>query len=71
MPGPITQAAIALLARDRVREIKDALGAKSKNGLKFSDLEKQLKYLAEQTYDIMTSTEEQPNPPSDQRPFVL
>ncbi len=26
---------------------------------------------APSTYDIMTSTEEQPNPPSDQRPFVL
>ena len=63
MPGPISYAAIALLARDRVREIRDAMAAKAANGTQVRDVERQIKYLAEIAYDTMTTGQPTLEPP--------
>ncbi len=55
MPGPITHTAVALLARDRIRQIRDALRAKEKNGRKVNDIERQVRYLAEKAFTAMTN----------------
>jgi hypothetical protein len=57
MPGTLTYAAIALMARDRLRQIRDALRAKQTNGLRFTDIEKQILYLAEKAYDRTSLTQ--------------
>ena len=55
MPGPITYAAVALLARDRVRRLQTALQAKKANGRRFSEVEKHLLYLCGQTLHIINT----------------
>src|SRR5712691_2234164 len=54
MPGPLTYAAIALLARDRVGQIQSALQAKVDNGLVINDIERQVLYLAQRAHDMMS-----------------
>src|SRR5436190_17946077 len=54
MPGAITHAAIALLARDRIRQIRDALRAKETNGRVVNDIERQVRYLADKALAAMS-----------------
>ena len=63
MPGPITYAAISLLARDRIRQIRDALRAKEKNGRTVNDIERQIRYLAEQAFTAMSNATPTLEPP--------
>lgn len=55
MPGPITYSAIALLARDRLQQLRRSLRSKIENGRRVSDLERQLAYLAEQAERLMSA----------------
>jgi hypothetical protein len=54
MPGPITHAAVALLARDRLGQIRDALAAKIANGTQVNDIERHVQYLARRAHDMMS-----------------
>jgi hypothetical protein len=54
MPGPLTYAAIMLMARDRLRHIRDALRAKRDSGRRVADIERRVLHLAEQAYDMMS-----------------
>ena len=67
MPAPITQAAVALRARDRLRQVRDRLKAKI-DALTATDLEKQVHHLAAQAYDAMSRPEPTVAPP--QRPYM-
>ena len=63
MPGPITHTAVALLARDRIRQIRDALRAKERNGRVVNDIERQVRYLAEKAFTAMTNATPTIEPP--------
>jgi hypothetical protein len=54
MPGPLTYAAIMLMARDRLRHIRDALRAKRDSGRQVRDIERRVLHLAEQAYEMMS-----------------
>ena len=64
MPGPITYSAVALLARDRLRQIRDALRAKIENRPDATDLERQLAYLADQAHRAMSLSQPTITPPA-------
>ncbi len=55
MPGPLAYTAIALMARDRVRQIRIALQARKATARSSNDIELQLLYLAQRTYDFMSA----------------
>ena len=57
MPGPLTYAAIAMMARDRVREIRDALRIKIASGRTVRDVERRVLHLAEQAHAMMSVDE--------------
>lgn len=63
MPGAITHTAVALLARDRIRQIRDSLRAKEKNGRVVNDIERRIRYLAEKAFTIMTTATPTIEPP--------
>lgn len=67
MPGPITQAAVALRARDRLLQIRNRLQAKI-DTLHATDLEKQIHHLAGQAYEAMSRPEPTVAPPH--RPYM-
>ncbi len=55
MPAPITYAAIALMARDRLRLVRDALRAKESDGRIVNELERQVRYLAQHAFDMLSA----------------
>lgn len=63
MPGPITYAAIALMARDRLRSIQAALAAKLAERPAATDLERQIAYLAGQALAAMDAGQPTVTPP--------
>lgn len=67
MTGPITQAAVALRARDRILHVRNRLQAKIAT-LHATDLEKQVHHLASVAYDAMSRPEPTIAPP--QRPYM-
>lgn len=67
MAGPITHAAVALRARDRLRQVRDRLKAKI-DTLHATDFEKQVHWLAAQAYDSMSRPEPTIAPPL--RPYM-
>lgn len=67
MAGPITQAAVALRARDRLLQIRNRLQAKI-DTLHATDLEKQIHHLAGQAYEAMSRPEPTVAPPH--RPYM-
>lgn len=64
MPGPITHAAVALLARDRIRQIRDALQSKQNSVGAVSEIEKSVRFLAEKALAIMTHASPGIDPPA-------
>lgn len=63
MPGPITYAAVALLARDRLARIQARLTTKTRRRPPGADLERQLAYLARKASDHMTRAQPGVAPP--------
>jgi hypothetical protein len=57
MPGPLTYAAITLLARDRIGQIRDALAAKLATGRTINDIERQVQFLAARAHRMMSATQ--------------
>ncbi|CAD5366052.1 membrane hypothetical protein [Rubrivivax sp. A210] len=55
MPGPITYAAVALMARDRVRSLQRRLKAKQAHGRFFSEAERHLLVLSERALAIVNN----------------
>lgn len=53
MPGPLTYTALALMTRDRVRQVRDFLAGRIASG-DANDIEKQIKYLADKAYQLMS-----------------
>ena len=72
MAGPIAHAAIALKARDRLRQVRDRLKAKidsrEATERKATDLEKQVHHLAAHAFDSMSVPEPTISPPV--RPYM-
>ena len=62
MPGPLTYVAVALLARDRLGQIRDALAAKKANGTA-REIELQVLYLAQRAHAMMSATQPRIDPP--------
>ena len=62
MPGPLTYAAITLLARDRIGQIRRALAAKVAAGTAH-ELERHVLYLASQAEEIMKASQPVIEPP--------
>ena len=55
MPGPIVYAGITLIARDRLRQLRDALRAKEAGGRVVNDLERQVRYLADRAFEMLSA----------------
>lgn len=64
MPGPITYAAVALLARDRLARIQSLLRSKIELHPTATDLERQVAYLAEQAVRAMNRSQPTVAPPA-------
>ncbi len=62
MPGPLTHVAVALLARDRLAQIRDALLAKKANGTA-REIELQVLYMAQKAHSIMSAAQPRIEPP--------
>lgn len=63
MPGALTYAAVVVMARDRIGQIRDALDAKLKaRGAPLSDIERHIHHLAKHAYDLMSAGPSVPAP---------
>src|SRR5262249_8828848 len=67
MPGPLTYTAIALMARDRLRQIRDALQARKATARTSNDIELQFLYLAQRAFEFMSAS--RPSVPSPLRHY--
>lgn len=64
MPGPITYAAVALLARDRLTRLQSLLRSKIEHRPTATDLERQVAYLAENAVAAMNRSQPTVAPPA-------
>jgi hypothetical protein len=55
MTGPITYAAVTVLTRDRLRQIRDALRAKLDTGTQVRDIERQMFHLADRAFRMLSA----------------
>src|SRR4051812_37489326 len=60
MAGPVTHAAVLLLARDRIAEIRDTLQGRKDAGVPLNPVEENIRALADTTLQLLTRVNSHP-----------